>query len=73
VTLLGAHTVGHVHNEFTGYGVPGKQTDPLTNAFDETPNKFDNNYYDVNINEVNIIKLKYSLKMLRTLMFIALD
>lgn len=51
VALIGAHTLGHVHPEFSGYGVattPVKvfgNNDLITNAWDTTPHLFDNTYY----------------------------
>lgn len=53
VTLIGAHTIGHVHPEFSGYGTAptpaptsvATNADLLTNAWDTTPQTFDNEYY----------------------------
>ena len=46
VTLLGAHTVGHVHIDNSGYGLIDSTADPLLlNAWDDTPAIFDNRYY----------------------------
>ena len=45
VTLIGAHTLGHVHTEFSGYGLPNANTNILINAWDTTPTVFDNQYY----------------------------
>lgn len=46
VTLLGAHTIGHVHTANSGYGNPGVlSANNLLNAWDNTPNVFDNQYY----------------------------
>ena len=47
VTLLGGHTVGHVHVENSGYGIPQNlfPVSNLLNAWDPTPNVFDNEYY----------------------------
>jgi hypothetical protein len=46
VTLMGAHTLGHVHKTNSGYGLPIDPTLTLTsNAFDLTPDAFDNSYY----------------------------
>lgn len=45
-TLIGAHTVGHMHLSNSGFGV--STSDPknvLLNAWDGTPNKFDNGYF----------------------------
>ena len=61
-TLFGAHTLGHVHVNTSGYGFVGNESavgfvksgfnrqtmspnDIRVNAFDDTPYKFDNNYY----------------------------
>jgi len=79
VTLIGAHTLGHVHPEATGYGVVATPTtttattavrlaqldqpslslpdteDPLlqSNAWDSTPQIFDNEYFKGLIEAVN--------------------
>jgi catalase (peroxidase I) len=47
VTLIGAHTIGHVHPAASGYGSITTNTNPniLTNAWDTTPSVFDNQYY----------------------------
>ena len=45
VTLIGAHTLGHVHTENSGYGLPNAAANILTNAWDSTPTVFDNQYY----------------------------
>ena len=46
VTLMGAHTIGHVHQEHSGYGQVCKDsTNNDCNAWDTTPDVFDNNYY----------------------------
>lgn len=46
VTLMGAHTIGHVHLQNSGYGVqPDSNTNNLVNSWDPTPNVFDNEYY----------------------------
>lgn len=44
VTLIGAHTIGHVHIENSGYGLINKTTLTL-NAWDKTPHIFDNKYW----------------------------
>ena len=46
MTLLGAHTVGHVHVDSSGYGMVDPTADQvLLNAWDDTPANFDNRYY----------------------------
>ena len=45
VTLIGAHTLGHVHTQYSGYGLPRANTSILINAWDSTPTVFDNQYY----------------------------
>eukprot|EP01036_Dinobryon_divergens_P026237 gene26237-34858_t len=46
MTLLGAHSLGHVHPEHSGYGlVCHDPTNNNCNAWDLTPDEFDNNYY----------------------------
>jgi len=53
VTLLGAHTLGHVHLENSGYGsTTDPSFDPTTNAFDQTPDVFDNSYFKLLIGVV---------------------
>lgn len=55
VTLLGAHTLGHVHLENSGYGsTVDPSLNPTTNAFDLTPNVFDNSYYQQMVGVVSI-------------------
>eukprot|EP01038_Epipyxis_sp_PR26KG_P006816 gene6816-9332_t len=50
VVLSGAHSVGHVHTQFSGFGhgdsLATLESNPLTNAWDESPFIFDNLYYD---------------------------
>ena len=47
--LIGAHTVGHVHTEFSGFGFLDteavRQDRPTENAWDESPNRFDHQYF----------------------------
>jgi catalase (peroxidase I) len=51
VTLIGAHTIGHVHPAASGYGTAATPTtvtttaDLQTNAWDTTPQTFDNRYF----------------------------
>ena len=46
VTLMGAHTVGHVHIDTSGFGFQGDITkNVLLNAWDDTPTLFDNLYF----------------------------
>ena len=42
---MGAHTVGHVHKKFSGYGFDNEVLDPIVNAWDLSPTVFDNGYY----------------------------
>jgi FtsP/CotA-like multicopper oxidase with cupredoxin domain len=55
VTLLGAHSVGHVHTEHSGFGTDHTPEHLAThiadNAWDETPDVFDNQYYKSLIQE----------------------
>jgi hypothetical protein len=44
VTLLGAHTLGHVSPSNSGFGLPAANNDQR-NSWDGTPDKFDNKYY----------------------------
>ena len=57
VTLLGAHSLGHVHPEVSGYGVEATPTLPnvdiQTNAWDSTPQTLDNEYFKGLINVVS--------------------
>ena len=65
VILNGAHSVGHVHTQFSGFGFPDTlnqlEQAALTNAWDESPWIFDNLYFHSlaeelwlnNINSVN--------------------
>ena len=50
VILSGAHSVGHVHTQFSGFGFNDSleqlEQAALTNAWDESPWVFDNMYYD---------------------------
>ena len=61
VLLLGAHTLGHVHVDISGYGFVtnnSSNVDVLTaNAWDNTPDVFDNRYYTITVN-----KVLYSIK-----------
>ena len=59
VLLLGAHTLGHVHVDMSGYGFIDKNSsssinaDVLTaNAWDNTPDVFDSRYYRITVNKV---------------------
>jgi len=49
VALLGAHTVGHVHPQYSGFGNKDEanffHVRYADNAWDETPEVFDNQYY----------------------------
>jgi len=49
VALFGGHSVGHVHTQFSGFGYQDteaeRKANPLTNAWDESPGDFDNEYY----------------------------
>ena len=50
VVLSGAHSVGHVHTQFSGFGhedpLNDLEQDSTTNAWDESPWVFDSLYYD---------------------------
>ena len=45
VTLSGAHTLGHVHLQNSGYGVEQNPVWVTVNAWDKSPAKFDNLYF----------------------------
>jgi catalase (peroxidase I) len=51
VTLLGAHTLGHVHPQVSGYGhiIEGLDYSKnyTANAFGATPHQFDNKYFQI--------------------------
>jgi len=48
VTLIGAHTLGHVHTTNSGYGAPGVSpaTSIQVNSWDGSPTAFDNAYFN---------------------------
>lgn len=53
VTLIGAHTLGHVYQSNSGYGLsPDPTLNFTSNAFDLTPDVFDNSYYQALIGVV---------------------
>ena len=60
VTLIGAHSLGHVHTLGSGYGFHPQlgtmydATSVLLNAWDETPTMLDNKYYLNMANEVSL-------------------
>ena len=58
VTLLGAHSIGHVHTEFSGFGneddIQYRSMNYAENAWDESPNAFDNQYYKSLLLEVSV-------------------
>jgi hypothetical protein len=60
VVLSGGHSVGHVHTQFSGFGFAETastyEKNPQTNAWDETPFLFDNEYYDSLAEEVQYIQ-----------------
>jgi len=55
IALQGGHTYGHVHREYSGFGSRRSPRSlmkhPTTNAWDETPAEFDNEYFDSLVNE----------------------
>ncbi len=59
VALLGAHTVGHVHPQFTGFGNKDDENffhvRYADNAWDESPEMFDNQYYRSLLMEVRFV------------------
>lgn len=53
VTLIGAHTLGHVSPQNSGFGVSNPQRINFnTNGWDNTPDVFDNNYFVTLLNDV---------------------
>ena len=62
VVLSGAHSVGHVHTQFSGFGFNDNfatlEVNPLNNAWDESPWLFDNVYFDSLAGEVSKTRLK---------------
>jgi len=55
MVLQAAHTVGHVHPEFSGFGIKSAlrtlSANPNTNAWEESPWIFDNMYFASLVNE----------------------
>ena len=47
VTLLGAHSLGHVHPAVSGYGYADASANIINNAWDSTPLILDNDYYGI--------------------------
>ena len=53
MTLLGAHSLGHMHINRSGYGfVDDKFLLEALNAWDDTPGVLDNDYYKQIIKQV---------------------
>ena len=77
VTLSGAHSIGHVHPEVSGFGHPetAKMTtaqlnaNPTLNAWDETPDRLDSKYFESLI--VWVFHLLYNL--INIIILLALD
>jgi len=46
VTLSGAHTLGHVHPEASGYQSDQPASNVRVNAWDNSPDRFDNRYWN---------------------------
>lgn len=62
VTLIGAHTIGHVHPQSSGYGFNNGSTDIKINSWDGTPLVFDNRYFNIMINVVSFsLNILYSV------------
>ena len=59
VVLNGAHSVGHVHTAFSGFGnnddLQKLAADPLINSWDESPWTLDNMYFDSLAAEVRLL------------------
>jgi len=53
VTLNGAHTLGHVHLQNSGYSVERFPKSITVNAWDSSPTKFDNLYFQNLIGNVS--------------------
>ena len=57
MTLLGAHSLGHVHPSTSGYGYADASANIINNAWDSTPLTFDNDYYGIMTGLVSVSTL----------------
>lgn len=66
IALLGGHTLGHVHPTVSGYGKVNISS-ALTNAWDTTPDIFDNLYYRsmINPNWINNVDTTANLNIFK--------
>ena len=62
VTLLGAHSLGHMHIEVSGYGFVDDRVLPeALNAWDDTPAVLDNDYYVQLLKQVSVEAVLWTL------------
>lgn len=58
MTLLGAHSLGHMHIAVSGYGFVDDRVLPeALNAWDDTPAVLDNDYYVQLLKQVRFVLL----------------
>jgi len=65
VTVIGAHTLGHVHLQNSGYSVERFPKSITVNAWDSSPAKFDNLYFQNLIGNVSEALLRSYLHLLQ--------
>ena len=53
VTLLGAHSLGHTHVGASGFGFEDSDNAELRDAWDNTPNVLDNDYFILLVSQVS--------------------
>ena len=60
VTLLGAHSIGHVHPAASGYGYADARANIHNNAWDATPLAFDSDYYGIMVGLVSSLQFLFN-------------